>query len=206
MKKTVLIFGLISGAISAAMMLVTVPFVDKIGWDKGEILGYTSMVLAALLIFFGIRSYRENVAGGRLTFGRGFVVGILITLISSACYVATWEVVYFKFLPDFADKYAVHMVERAKASGASQQKLDETQQKAAQFKQMYNNPAINIALTFMEVFPIGLGVTLIFRYPPQKAANASDLSGLATPAPFMVACAALCGRVFGALVPTSDRR
>ena len=58
MKKTVLIFGLISGAISAAMMLGTVPFVDKIGWDKGEILGYTSMVLAALLIFFGIRSYR----------------------------------------------------------------------------------------------------------------------------------------------------
>ena len=82
-------------------------------------------------------------------------------MISSACYVATWEVVYFKFLPDFADKYAAHMVERAKASGASQQKLDETQQKATQFKQMYNNPAINIALTFMEVFPIGLGVTLI---------------------------------------------
>jgi len=124
MKKTVLTFGLISGAISAAMMLVTVPFVDKIGWDKGEILGYTSIVLAALLIFFGIRSYRENVARGRLAFGRGFAVGILITLISSACYVATWEVVYFKFLPDFADKYAAHMVERAKASGASQQKLD----------------------------------------------------------------------------------
>jgi len=161
MKKTVLTFGLNSGAISAVMMLVTVPFVDRIGWDKGEILGYTSIILAALLIFFGIRSYRENVAGGRLTFGRGFAVGILIALISSACYVTTWEVVYFKFLPDFADKYAAHMVERAKASGASQQKLDETQQKATQFKQMYNNPAINIALTFMEVFPIGLGVTLI---------------------------------------------
>lgn len=161
MKKTVLTFGLISGAISAAMMLITVPFVDKIGWDKGEILGYTSIVLAALVIFFGIRSYRENVAGGRLTFGRAFAVGILITLISSVCYVATWEVVYFKFLPDFADKYAAHMVERAKASGASPQKLDETQQKAAQFKQIYNNPAINMALTLMEVFPIGLGVTLI---------------------------------------------
>jgi hypothetical protein len=57
MKKNVLTFGLISGAISAVMMLVTVPFVDKIGWEKGEILGYTSIVLAALLIFFGIRSY-----------------------------------------------------------------------------------------------------------------------------------------------------
>jgi len=161
MKKTVLTFGLISGAISAAMMLVTVPFVDKIGWEKGEILGYTSIVLAGLLIFFGIRSYRENVAGGRLVFGRGFAVGILISLISSARYVATWEIVFFKFLPDFADKYAAHMVERAKASSASQEKLDETQQKATQFKQMYDNPAVNIALTFMEVFPIGLGVTPI---------------------------------------------
>jgi hypothetical protein len=31
MKKTVLTIGLISGAISAAMMLITIPFTDKIG-------------------------------------------------------------------------------------------------------------------------------------------------------------------------------
>jgi hypothetical protein len=62
-------------------------------------------------------------------FGRGFAVGILITLISSACYVGTWEIVYYKFMPGLAEKYAAHMVETAKASGASQQKLDETEQK-----------------------------------------------------------------------------
>ena len=161
MKKTVLTFGLISGAISAAMMLVTIPFVDKIGWQRGELLGYTTIVLSALLVFFGVRSYRDNVAGGRLTFGRGFAVGILITLISSACYVTTWEIVYYKFMPDFADKYAAHMLEQAKASGASQQKIDETQRKANEFKQMYSNPLVNVALTFTEVFPIGLLVTLL---------------------------------------------
>lgn len=161
MKKTVLTFGLISGAISAATMLATIPFADKIGFDKGEILGYTVIVLSALLVFFGVRSYRENVGGGHLTFGRGFAVGILITLISSACYVGTWEIVYYKLMPGFAEKYAAHMVERAKASGASQQKIDEMQQKAKQFKQMYDNPVNNVALTFMEVFPIGLGVTLL---------------------------------------------
>jgi hypothetical protein len=161
MKKTVLTFGLISGAVSAAMMLVTIPFVDKIGWEKGEILGYTGIVLSALFVFFGVRSYRENVGGGRLTFGRGFAVGILIVLISSACYVGTWEIVYYKFMPDFVDKYAAHMVEHAKASGASQQKIDETQRQAQRFETMYANPAINVALTFMEVFPIGLGVTLL---------------------------------------------
>jgi hypothetical protein len=40
-------------------------------------------------------------SGGRLTFGRGFAVGILITLISSTCYVGTWEILYFKFTPDY---------------------------------------------------------------------------------------------------------
>jgi Protein of unknown function (DUF4199) len=161
MKKTVLTFGLASGAMSAALMLVTIPFANKIGWEKGEIFGYTGIVLSALMVFFGVRSYRENVGGGGLTFGRGFAVGILITLLSSACYVGTWEIVYYKFMPDFAEKYAAHMVERAKASGASQQKVDETERQAKQFKQMYDNPLFNVAVTFMEVFPIGVAVTLL---------------------------------------------
>lgn len=161
MKKTVLIFGLISGAMSAVMMLATIPFEEKISSEKGLILGYTTIVLAALMVYFGVRSYRENVGGGRLTFGRGFAVGILITLISCACYVGTWEIIYYKLMPDFADKYAAHMVERAKASGASQQKIEEAEQKAKQFKVMYDNPAINVAMTFAEPFPVGLLVTLV---------------------------------------------
>jgi hypothetical protein len=161
MKKTVLSFGLISGAISAVMMAATLPFADKIGFDNGAIIGYTTIVLSAMLIFFGVRSYRENIGGGRLSFGRGLVVGILITLLSNVCYVATWEVLYFKFMPDFADKYAAHMIERAKSSGASPEKIEKTAQEARLFKEMYNKPAVNIALTFLEVFPIGLGVTLL---------------------------------------------
>jgi hypothetical protein len=161
MKKTVLTFGLISGGVTATAMLATLPFVDKIGLDKGEILGYTIIVLSALMVFFGVRSYRENAGSGRLSFGRGFAVGILITLISSACYVGTWEIIYYKFMPDFADKYAAHMVEHVKASGESQQKIDEMERQARQFKQAYNNPLINVAYTFMEVFPIGLAATLL---------------------------------------------
>jgi hypothetical protein len=110
MRRTVLTFGLISGVLVAALMLATVPFVDRIGWEKGEVLGYAGIVLSALLVFFGVRNYREKVAGGRLTFGRGVAVGILITAISSTCYVATWELTYYAFMPDFASKYAAHMV------------------------------------------------------------------------------------------------
>ena len=55
-------------------------------------------------------------------------------------------------MPDFSEKYAAHMVERAKASGATQQEVDETERQAQQFKQVYANPAINVAMTFAEVF------------------------------------------------------
>lgn len=174
MKKTVLTFGLISGGISALLMMLTIPFAERIGFDKGEILGYTSIVLSALLIFFGVRSYRDNANGGRLTFPRGFVVGLLITLLSNALYVATWEIAYFKFMPDFIDKYNAYTLAKAKASGASQQAIDKKTREAEQFKQMYNNPAVNVAMTFMEVFPIGLGVTLL---------SAAILRRKAVPAP-----------------------
>lgn len=121
-----------------------------------------------------MRSYRENAGGGRLTFGRGFAVGLLITLISSACYVGTWEIVYYRVMPDFAEKYAAHMVERVNASGASQQKVEETERKAEQFKVMYDNPAINVAMTFVEVFPIGLVVTLASAGILRRKVSAPD--------------------------------
>jgi hypothetical protein len=161
MKKTVLTFGLIGGAIMAAMMFATLPFVDKIGFDKGEIVGYTTMILAFMLVFFGIRSYRENVNGGQITFGRAFAVGILITVVACVCYVVAWEIIYFKFIPDFVDKYASYMVEKVRASGASQQVIDAKLQQMESFKAMYDNPLINAAMTFVEPFPIGLVVTLI---------------------------------------------
>jgi len=161
MRKTVLTFGVTSGLISAVMMLATVPFMHKISSDKGLIVGYTTIVLAGLLVFFGIRSYRDNASGGRLTFARGLAVGILISLLSNCFYVATWEVVSYKFMPDFAEKYAGQMVEHAKSSGASQPKIDETARQAADFVRNYHNPLYKISMTFLEPFPVFLVITLV---------------------------------------------
>jgi len=160
MKKTVWTFGLISGAILSVIMLVTVPFQDAIGWDKGEILGYTTMLLAGLLIYFGVRSYRDLV-GGELGFGRALAVGVMIAAVASVCYVATWEVIYYKLSPDFPQKYQAHMIENARAKGASQAKIDKTVADAQKFAEMYKNPAINAAITFLEPLPVGLVIALI---------------------------------------------
>src|SRR4029079_13227798 len=126
MRKVVLVFGLLSGAVSAALMLMTVPFMHRIGFDYGLVVGYTGIVLSFLFVYFGIRSYRDNVAGGTVTFGRAFGIGLMIAVISSLCYVITWEFVYFTLMRDFWDKSSASAIEHARASGASQQTIDET--------------------------------------------------------------------------------
>jgi hypothetical protein len=136
-------------------------FANRIGFERGYFVGYTTIVLSFLLVFFGIRSYRDNVGDGQITFAKGFVVGISIALISCICYVASWEIIYFKFMPDFMDKYGAFVVEKAKASGASAAAVQEKILELQKMKQMYSNPLVNVAMTFLEPFPVGLGMTLI---------------------------------------------
>jgi len=161
MKKTVLTFGLISGFIASVLMIATIPFVEQIGFDRTMIVGYTSIVLSFLLVFFGIRSYRENVGGGYISFGRAFSVGILITLISCVFYVFTWEIAYFNFLPDFSEKYSNYILESARSSGASAEEIAAQREQFQRMAVLYQNPVFNSLVTFMEPFPIGLLVSLI---------------------------------------------
>lgn len=161
MQKNVLTFGLIAGAVLSVMMLLTLPFLDKIGFDKGEVIGYTTMVLAFLMVFFGVKSYRDNVAGGRVTFWRAFLVGLMITAVASVCYVATWQVIYYKVAPDFGEKYTAYAVEKARKSGASEEQIAKTKKEMTEFMDMYKNPFVNIAITFLEPLPVGLLFTLV---------------------------------------------
>lgn len=161
MKKTILTFGLISGVLSSLMMISTVPFLEKIGTDKGLIVGYTTIVASFLLVFFGIRSYRDNISDGQITFGRAFAIGICITLISCIFYVLTWEVLYFKFLPHFMDNYGAQAIAQLKASGASAAAVQAKVEELRKFKESYRNPLYNAAMTFIEPFPVGLVITLL---------------------------------------------
>jgi hypothetical protein len=161
MRKIVLTYGLIAGAILSLMMLVTVPFQDRIGFDKGAIIGYTTMVIAFLMIFFGVRSYRDNVAGGSVGFGRALGVGLLIMAVASVCYVATWQLVYYRLAPDFLDKYSAYTIENAKKAGATDAVIVAKTKEMAEFSEMYKNPLFNVAITFLEPLPVGVVFSLV---------------------------------------------
>ena len=161
MKKIVLTFGVIAGSIVSLMMIFTLGMKDQIDFDNGMVIGYATMLAAFLLIYFGIRSYRDTVAGGTVTFGRAVVVGAMIAGIASIMYTATWQVIFFNFRPDFVEQYSAHQLDAARARGASQAELDKTAAEMATFAEQYRNPVINVAYTLLEILPLGLLVSLI---------------------------------------------
>lgn len=161
MKKTILTFGLISGVISSLLMIVTIPFADRIGLGHSYVLGYATIVLSLVVVFFGVRSYRDNVAQGQITFGKAFLVGLAITVISCLFYVATWEIIYFNFMPDFMDKYGANVIHKLQASGATAAAIQQQTEQIDKLKVLYKNPFFNMAMTFIEPFPVGLVITLL---------------------------------------------
>ena len=161
MKNIVLKFGLIGGVMLGVMIMATAPFHDQIGFDRGVYVGYTTMVLAFLMVYFGVRSYRDNVAGGSITFGRAFQVGALISLVIMACYVAIWYVVFHTFMPDYFDKYAAYTIEKARVAGASAAAIAEQTKEMAEFKEMFRNPLVFIAFGLLEPLPVALVLTLV---------------------------------------------
>ena len=161
MKKTVLTFGLISGVMISVLMDSSLLISDKIGSGHSMVLGYTIMVASFLLVYFGIRSYRDNNLDGQISLGRGFACGILITLITTVCYVATWEVIYFNFMPHFMDGYFAAQIHKVQSSGLDPATVAAKVAEIQHSQQLYQNPFVNMAYTFIEPLPVGLIITLI---------------------------------------------
>jgi small-conductance mechanosensitive channel len=161
MKKTVLTFGLISGVMISVLMGGSLLVANRIGNVHSMVLGYTMMVASFLLIYFGIRSYRDNNLGGQISFGRAFACGILIALITTVCYVAMWEVLYFNFMPHFMDSYFAAQIQQVQSSGLDPATTAARVAAIQHSQQLYQNPLVNIAYTFIEPFPVGLVITLV---------------------------------------------
>ena len=168
MRKNILIYGLISGIIVSVFMLVSMNYFShcegNVDMSTSMAIGYASMLIAFSLVFVGIRNYRDKYNGGVISFGKAFTIGILIVLIASTMYVVAWMIDYFFFMPDFAEKYGAHILTELKNSGASQTEIDKQTKEMADFARMYKNPLINAMMTYMEILPVGLIVTLISAF------------------------------------------
>ena len=164
MRKVVITYGLIAGAIITSLFLISMYLWQKgvINFDNGEYFGYGSMLVALSMVFFGIKSFRDNQNGKSIGFWRGSLVGILISLLASFVYATGWET-YMQMNPQntFFEEYTNHYIGKLNEKGTPQEEIDKTVSEMAAMKQMYDKPVIRFGMTLMEILPVGIIVTLL---------------------------------------------
>jgi hypothetical protein len=146
-------------------MLATTNYIShcngNVDYTTSMLIGYASMLLAFSLVFVGIRNFRDKYNAGVISFGSAFKIGITIVLIASTIYVLAWLIDYFYFIPDFMDKFSAHMLDQLRASGTSHVEIDKQAKAMADMAASYKNPFFNAMMTYVEILPVGLIVTLI---------------------------------------------
>jgi hypothetical protein len=75
--------------------------------------------------------------------------------------VATWELIYFQLAPGFMANYQAYAVEQARAAGATPAEIQRKVVEMQEFAKLYQNPAVNAAMTFLEPLPVGLVMSLV---------------------------------------------
>ena len=146
MKRSILIYGAISGFI----IIVTNTISLEIG--HGDVwLGFLVMFIAFSMIFVAIKQHRDATLGGVISFATALSMGLGISAVAGVVYVAVWELYLAVTGYEFIDAYARTIAEAGKLGSESE---------AEQFKAQYSNPLFRLPMTFLEVFPVGLLVSL----------------------------------------------
>ena len=180
MKRNILIYGLIAGIIVSVLMVISINYIShadgKVDYNTSLLIGYASMLIAFSLVYVGIRNYRDKYNGGVISFGKAFKIGLMMVLIASTIYVAAWLIDYFFFIPDFMEKFSAQEIADLKASGASQAEIDKQTKEMANFAEMYKNPLFNALMTYAEILPVGLIVTLISSLILKRKSNTKQFN------------------------------
>lgn len=162
MKKMILVYGAISGFVVILSMLLGFYLTGEDGGKNfSEWLGYLTMLVALSIIFVGIKRYRDEELGGVIKFGTGLAVGLGITVVAGIAYVTTWEIHLAVTDYAFIHEYTDSLVATAKSSGVSGAELDKLLADNEDMKLQYAQLLFRLPMTFMEIFPVGLVISLI---------------------------------------------
>lgn len=162
MLHKILVYGLVAGMIVAVpmnAMLVALDGQPPMTW--GMAIGYTTMLIALSTVFIAIKRHRDVELGGVIRFWPAFGLGIGISVVAGIVYVAAWELAQAATGMDFASDYIRALIEQERAKGASAAELAKFTAGMEQFRRDYANPLYRLPMTFSEIFPVGLLVSLV---------------------------------------------
>jgi hypothetical protein len=162
MLRTILKYGVIAGLIVGGFELVTfTAFSGMPPLKYGMVIGYTTMLIALSAVFVGIKRHRDVERGGVIGFWPAFGIGLGISFIAGIFYVAAWELVQSMTSMDFASAYSKAILASEQAKGASAETLAKMSAEMEAFKVQYADPMFRLPMTFVEIFPVGVLVSLV---------------------------------------------
>jgi hypothetical protein len=162
MLRTTLVYGLIAGLVAGVpMSLMVLAMNGQTMMDYGMVLGYLTMLIALSAVFVAIKRRRDRELGGVIRFWPAFGLGIGISVVAGVLYVVSWELAQAATQMDFASDYAKAMIEQQRAKGASPEALAKLSADMETFKVQYADPLFRLPMTFAEIFPVGLLVSLV---------------------------------------------
>ena len=89
-------------------------------------------------------------------------MGLAISAVAGVLYVVAWETAQATLIHgDFAKSYGDALIAQQRAAGASAAEIARTTREMAEFTAQYHNPLYRWPMTFMEIFPVGVLVSLI---------------------------------------------
>ncbi len=159
---TILKYGFVAGVVvGAALLGVSLAYDGQPPPDWGMAAGFASMLVALSAVFVAIKRHRDVAGGGVTGFWPAFGLGLGISLVASLVYVASWELSLVLVDADVAQVFAQQMVARAEARGLAGAALADVVRQAGEFEAMYRNPLYRLPMTFAEIFPVGMLVSLV---------------------------------------------
>lgn len=161
MMRMILNYGLVAGLIVGVEMFIVTTRFSHLGGIAGMVVGYITMLVALSFVFMGIKRRRDRDQGGVIRFWPAFGMGLGISFVAGVLYVAAWEATVAYTHMDFASVYAQGVIAQAKAQGATGEALQKVIDQMEQFKVQYANPLYRWPMTFIEIFPVGVLVSLI---------------------------------------------
>lgn len=161
MSRTILIFGTAAGLLVVVPMFLLLANAEPGSPATSHFTGYLIMLLALSLIFFGVKRLRDRELGGVIRFVPALLVGLGISAVAGVIYVIGWEITLAVTDFAFVDTYTTAAVEAARARGASATDIAAVIAKMDEFRRQYANPLIRLPMTFVEIFPVGVLVSLI---------------------------------------------
>jgi|GEM_PF-141398 len=161
MFRKILIYGVVAGLIVGVQLSAIVITMHDHDSRYGMLIGYTTMLIGLSTVFVAIKRHRDTDLGGVIGFWPALGLGLGISVVAGILYVVSWESAVSITHLDFAGHYAAAMIADKKASGVSAAELAKFTAEMEQFKIQYANPLYRWPMTFIEIFPVGVLVSLV---------------------------------------------